>query len=286
MTNSYFKKCAALLGCVLLTGFFGNTALFAQQTVMLKDLSAFKPNNGTWQMAGDVSGDPNQDNFLKVSKGEAIIVNLPTKKNNGQDLISIEEFGDIDLELEVMVATHSNSGVYLMGQYEIQVLDSWTKLTAKPGDMGGVYERWDDSKPEGQKGYEGYAQDQQYRYQGGGYPPQYYGHSYNPNMANAVAYPGYPPPYYQPMAHGGPPPPGQFPQYGGPPHNRDNFLSMVVVLPLIMATARSSHQALPIMGLGWMIQCLRLVHLILIFLLIRMNQVRIKTHLSEMHLTF
>jgi len=61
------------------------------------------------------------------------------------------------------------------------------------------------------------------------YPPQYYGHSYNPNMANAaaaanpqqqqamaVAYPGYPP-YYQPMAYGGPPPPGQFPQYGGPP---------------------------------------------------------------------
>ena len=36
-----------------------------------------------------------------------------------------------------------------------------------------------------------------------------------PNMADAVAYPGYPPPYYQPMAHGGPPPPGQFPQYGG-----------------------------------------------------------------------
>jgi hypothetical protein len=124
---------------------------------MLNDLSAFKPNSGTWQMAGDVSGDPSQDNFLKASKGEGIIVNLPTKKNNGQDLVSIEEFGDIDLELEVMVATHSNSGVYLMGQYEIQILDSWTKLSAKPGDMGGVYERWDDSKPEGQKGYEGYA---------------------------------------------------------------------------------------------------------------------------------
>ena len=71
-------------------------------------------------------------------------------------------------------------------------------------------------------GQGGYLHDQ--------YPPQYYGHSYNPNMANAaaaaepqqqqqamaVAYPGYPP-YYQPMAYGGPPPPGQFPQYGGPP---------------------------------------------------------------------
>jgi hypothetical protein len=66
--------------------------------------------------------------------------------------------------------------------------------------------------------YGGYPQDQQYPHQGGGgYPPQYYGHSYNPNMANAVAYPGYPPPYYQPMDHGGPPPPGHFPQYGGPP---------------------------------------------------------------------
>jgi hypothetical protein len=157
MTNTDFKKYTVLLGCVLLTGFFGNTALFAQQTVILKDLSAFKPNNGTWQMASEVSGDPDQTNFLKATKGDGIIVNLPTKKNSGQDLVSVEEFGDIDLELEVMVASKSNSGVYLMGQYEIQILDSWTKATVKPGDMGGVYERWDDSKPEGQKGYEGYA---------------------------------------------------------------------------------------------------------------------------------
>jgi hypothetical protein len=157
MIHNNFKKYAVLIGCIFLTGFFGNTALFAQQTTMLKDLSAFKPNTGTWQMASEVSGDPDQANFLKANKGDGIIVNLPTKKNNGQDLVSIEEFGDIDLELEVMVASQSNSGVYLMGQYEIQILDSWTKTTAKPGDMGGVYERWDESKPEGQKGYEGYA---------------------------------------------------------------------------------------------------------------------------------
>ncbi|MCL6260935.1 DUF1080 domain-containing protein [Aquiflexum sp. TKW24L] len=157
MTNTDFKKYTVLLGCVFLTGFFGNFALLAQQTVMLKDLSAFKPNKGTWQMASEVSGDPDQANFLKATQGEAILVNLPTKKNTGQDLVSIEEFGDIDLELEVMVASQSNSGVYLMGQYEIQILDSWTKKTPKPGDMGGVYERWDESKPDGQKGYEGYA---------------------------------------------------------------------------------------------------------------------------------
>ena len=157
MTNTYLKKCTAAFSFAFLTVFFGMSALFAQQTEALKDLSAFKPNNGTWQEVGKAWADPDQANFLKTEKGAGIIANLPTKKNNGQDLISIGEFGDIDLELEVMVAANSNSGVYLMGQYEIQILDSWTKTSVKPGDMGGVYERWDESKPEGQKGYAGYA---------------------------------------------------------------------------------------------------------------------------------
>jgi hypothetical protein len=65
--------------------------------------------------------------------------------------------------------------------------------------------------------------------------------------------------------------------------HQDNFHSMVV-LHLITATARSSHQALPIMGLGLMI-CLWLMLLELLLLLFRMNRVRIKTHLSEMHPT-
>lgn len=137
--------------------FFGFHSLFAQHTSQLNSLSDFRPNTGTWHNAGEVMADIDKPNFLDFTKGEGIIVNQPTKKNKGQDLISLEEFGDIDLELEVMVAPQSNSGVYLMGQYEIQVLDSWGKTTARAGDMGGIYERWDESKPEGQKGYQGYA---------------------------------------------------------------------------------------------------------------------------------
>jgi len=45
----------------------------------------------------------------------------------------------------------------LQGNYELQLLDSWGVKNPKAGDNGGVYERWDESRSEGQKGYEGYA---------------------------------------------------------------------------------------------------------------------------------
>lgn len=157
MTITNLKTWAIGACCLILSGFFPEAGLIAQQTAKLSSLSDFKPNTGTWHNAGSVSGDLDKPNLLNFSKGDGILVNQPTKKNNGQDLISLEEFGDIDLELEVMVAPKSNSGVYLMGQYEIQILDSWGKTTARAGDMGGIYERWDESKPDGQKGYQGYA---------------------------------------------------------------------------------------------------------------------------------
>jgi hypothetical protein len=157
MNKFYINRWVLTLGCFLLTGFLDNHLLFAQDISELNNLSKFKPNSGTWHEAGWAMADINLPNVIKFEKGEGLLVNQPTKKNNGQDLVSFEEFADIDLEMEIMVAPKSNSGVYLMGQYEVQILDSWGKTTARAGDMGGIYERWDDSKPEGQKGYQGYA---------------------------------------------------------------------------------------------------------------------------------
>jgi hypothetical protein len=65
--------------------------------------------------------------------------------------------GDADVELDFMMAKGSNSGVYLQGRYEIQLLDSWGVLQPGPGDVGGIYQRWDESRPEGRKGFEGHA---------------------------------------------------------------------------------------------------------------------------------
>jgi hypothetical protein len=57
----------------------------------------------------------------------------------GVDLYTEEKFGDCTLEIEFMVPKGSNSGVYLMGEYEVQILDSYGKEKVGPGDVGGIY---------------------------------------------------------------------------------------------------------------------------------------------------
>lgn len=78
--------------------------------------------------------------MLVNKDGAGEMINLTTKHGDSLDIYSKETFGDCRIELQVMVPQGSNSGVYVMGEYEIQVLDSWdrgTKLSG--GDMGAVY---------------------------------------------------------------------------------------------------------------------------------------------------
>lgn len=51
-----------------------------------------------------------------------------------------QEFEDFNLKLEVNIPEGSNSGVYLRGMYEIQVVDSYGKAL-DPHNMGGLYSR-------------------------------------------------------------------------------------------------------------------------------------------------
>lgn len=59
----------------------------------------------------------------------------------GCDIFTEQKFGDLHLELEFMVPKGSNSGVYLMGEYEVQILDSYGKPDDKltQGDLGALY---------------------------------------------------------------------------------------------------------------------------------------------------
>lgn len=121
------------------------------------EMSSFKNPGKTWQIAGDVMVDLNALNKMDITKGTGLLVNYPDKKNHGSDLFTDLEYGDIVLELDYMMAKGANSGIYLQGRYELQLEDTWGTKNPTSGNNGGIYERWDDSRPEGQKGYGGYA---------------------------------------------------------------------------------------------------------------------------------
>lgn len=129
----------------------------AQTITKLDDFSGFKDPGKSWSIAGGVSADLSKPNILNLSRGTGILVNLPDKKNHGADLFTKAEYGDIDVELDYMMAPGSNSGIYLQGRYELQLHDTWGSKKTTAGNNGGIYERWDESRPEGKKGYDGHA---------------------------------------------------------------------------------------------------------------------------------
>jgi hypothetical protein len=126
-------------------------------SISLNDLSAFAAPPKNWVIAANVHADLDKTNDFAITKGTGILVNTVDEKNPGHDLYFNLQHGDLDLEMDYQVAKGANSGIYLQGRYEIQLLDSWGTVAPKSADNGGIYERWDDSKPEGQKGYEGHA---------------------------------------------------------------------------------------------------------------------------------
>ncbi|SDM09624.1 protein of unknown function [Daejeonella rubra] len=124
-----------------------------QSNTPLTDLSSFKSSGKTWQIVGDVTVNLNKPNMLNTSKGTGILINLSDEKNHGSDLFTNTEHGDMDLELDYMMAKGGNSGIYLQGRYELQLQDTWGAKTPTSGNNGGIYERWDDNRHEGYGGY-------------------------------------------------------------------------------------------------------------------------------------
>lgn len=164
---------------VLLLAIFACSALYAQDNSLkkfsLSDMSDFKPQAGNWQIVGDVTIDPTLDIHpheepeppasvgkkkskksktesapakpqpvsFKPGKGILLNMNDDTRKDN---LVSLMEHGDIELEFEVMLPKGSNSGVYLQGRYEVQLLDSWGIRNPSFSDIGGIYRNWETEK--------------------------------------------------------------------------------------------------------------------------------------------
>ncbi len=122
----------------------------------LVDLRAFRSPGANWRVAGGAYSDYREEYSLEADEGTGVLVNIPTKETRSELRTELEH-GDIELKIEFMVPKGSNSGIYLQGRYELQILDSWGLEKPTYGSLGGVYQRWDPSRGEGQEGYEGKA---------------------------------------------------------------------------------------------------------------------------------
>lgn len=74
-----------------------------------------------------------QPNHWSIVDGE--LVNAAV----GSDLVSLDEFEDFKLTAEYRYPKGSNSGIYLRGRYEFQILDDYSPRGSGAGSSGAIY---------------------------------------------------------------------------------------------------------------------------------------------------
>jgi len=105
-------------------------------------------NSSGWQLC-DVELDPADHAKFRTKEGNGAVVNVGPSPT---PFVSKESFGDCKVHMQFQLPEHGNSGVYLMGRYEVQLFDSTGKepdaLTM--GDCGGIYrgEHWPGRAPD------------------------------------------------------------------------------------------------------------------------------------------
>lgn len=102
--------------------------LFDGKLVNGDALSQWQSGKGNWKVA---------NGYLEVTPGAG-------------DLVTKQKFGDVQLHVEWAAPeevrgnsqNRGNSGIYLQGRYEVQVLDSYQNPTYADGQAGALYGQW------------------------------------------------------------------------------------------------------------------------------------------------
>lgn len=113
----------------------------SQEKLPLTDMSFWKIDGAkNWQIAADATVDMSRHDQMSIVTGTGVLANLPDTKNR-TNLLSVKEYGDVDVSFDFMMAVHSNSGFYLQGRYEVQLMDSWGVQKPTFADCGGIFAR-------------------------------------------------------------------------------------------------------------------------------------------------
>jgi hypothetical protein len=94
---------------------------------------------GDWITVGEAHPDATKPTRLVGEFGHGTIVNGVTGKT--RNLLSKQDFADIEAHFEFMIPKGANSGVKFEGLYEIQIHDSFGVAKPTASHCGGIYPR-------------------------------------------------------------------------------------------------------------------------------------------------
>lgn len=103
-----------------------------------KEMAAWAGPAGGWTFAGGAELDPQNPRRLTAKEGSGVLVNAAGKARN---LITRQKLTDAEVHVEFLIAKGSNSGVKMLGLYEIQILDTFGRKELTGDACGGVYPR-------------------------------------------------------------------------------------------------------------------------------------------------
>ena len=103
-----------------------------------RDAEGFRPLFNGKDLTGWKLRDPHGHNAWKILPG-GVLKNDLQPGEHGTDLLTTEKFKDFIVRYEYNVPDHSNSGFYLRGRYEIQILGDYQSGRATRTGNGSLY---------------------------------------------------------------------------------------------------------------------------------------------------
>jgi hypothetical protein len=128
------------------------TLITKESAAVASDEKDFKPLFNGEDLTGWHLRKPDGRNSWKVDEG--ILKNLVEKGQHGTDLVGDQKFWNFTVRYEYQVPDGSNSGFYLRGRHEIQILGDYAKGKPSKGGNGAIYQHTEPkefaSKPGGE----------------------------------------------------------------------------------------------------------------------------------------
>jgi hypothetical protein len=115
------------------------SALFIASSLcaLATDEDGFRPLFNGKDTTGWHLRHPDVRNSWAVENG--ILINTSNKDLHGNDLITDDKFWNFTVKFEFMVPDKSNSGFYLRGRHEIQILGDYARGTNSINGNGSIY---------------------------------------------------------------------------------------------------------------------------------------------------